>query len=187
MLKKAVILLVLVVLLISVTGFVYNASSDGNQPINWRIAGSVFSGIEVVTNPQTGQTASFTMLNLSAKRAPGKARVEVVGTSVPVAPTDECPQGVDLQLKFDGGFVATFDDLSMLFFKVDESAGALNAFCVFFNPAIPATAEFDYVITGGAGRFAGASGNATVSLTAWDVSPALSAEVGEIVGTIELP
>jgi len=41
---------------------------------------------------------------------------------------------------------------------------------------------FDYVITGGAGRFEGATGHVTVN-----VSPALCAEVGEIVGTIDLP
>lgn len=185
--KKVVSVLVFVVIFAIVTGFVYAKSSGQSQSINWRIAGSIFTGIKVVTNPQTGETAPFTLLNLSAKGAPGNARVEVVGTSIPVAPTSACPDGVNLQLKFDGGFVATFDDLSMLFFTVDDSDGAQNAFCVFFNPATPNTAVFDYVITGGAGRFEGASGSATINLTSWDVSSALSAEVGEIVGTIELP
>ena len=88
--------------------------------------------------------------------------------------------------EYQDDFVATFSDLSMLFFVIDEAPGAKNAQCIDFQG--PNTGVFDYVITGGAGRFEGATGHVTVNVSAaWGVSPALAAEVGEIVGTIDLP
>jgi hypothetical protein len=42
-------------------------------------------------------------------------------------------------------------------------------------------------ITGGAGKYEGASGSAIVTLSSWGVTSVLSAEIGEITGTIEMP
>jgi hypothetical protein len=125
------------------------------------------------------------MLNLSATGSPGAARIEAVGTSQPMGFTGLCPEGTALQLKFDGGFVATFSDQSMLFFAIDDSEDAKNALCI--TPPGPNTGVWDYHVTGGTGRFEGATGHVTVRATAWGISPALSAEAGTIEGTIELP
>jgi hypothetical protein len=120
----------------------------------------------------------------------GKERIELrrIGAPVPVDfPADICPDGTDLDLNaVKVGFVATLCDLSMLFFVIDDHPDAKNALCVDFQG--PNSGVFDYIVSGGAGRFEGATGRFTVSVNAsWDVSEPLSAEVGEIVGTIELP
>jgi len=185
--KIAVLILVLVLLSAALTAAVY-ANTSGSQQINWRIAGPIFSNIEVASG---GATQKYTLLSLTAAGAPGPAQLQVVGTGIPGPITDLCPgltPQTGLQIKFtDGGFVALFPDQSMLYFVVDDSPDAKNALCVTFDPTDANTGILDYVITGGAGRFEGASGNATVTLSSWGVTSVLSAEVGEVTGTIEMP
>jgi hypothetical protein len=155
-------------------------------PINQHIAGSIFGSIEVTTDPAGPVTENRTLLMLHATGAPGESYVEVVGGAIPVAITDACPDGTVMQFKFvNGGIVQTFRDHSLLFYVIDDSVDATNALCIV--PEQPAKGYFDYVITGGAGRFEGASGSATVEVTSWGVTPELSAEVGRLRGVIELP
>ena len=183
--RRWAIVLIFVAVLATLGVVGYAKPEHKSVPVNWKIAGSIFNGIQVTTDPMTGQTAPFGLLSLSAKGSPGAARIEAVGTSVPVAVSDLCPDGTDLQLEFAGGFVATFSDLSMLFFVIDDASDAENALCVDYQG--PATGVFDYLVTGGTDRFEGATGSVTVRVTSWSVGPALSAESGEIVGAIELP
>jgi hypothetical protein len=183
--KKLLIVAVALAAVLATVGFVvYARPQQKSVPVNWEIAGSVFNNIQVVANPGA-DPASFGLLSLSATGSPGAARIEAVGTAQPVGLTGLCPQGTVLQLKFDGGFVATFSDQSMLFFAIDTSDDARNALCVI--PPGPNVGIFDYVVTGGTGRFESATGHVTVDVDAWGVSPALAAEAGTIVGTIELP
>jgi hypothetical protein len=187
--KKLLIVAVVLAVALAALGIAVSADDRNghrgkSRSVNWKIAGSIFNDIQAVPSPGASP-ASFTLLNLSAKGSPGKARIEVVGTSQLVPLSDLCPDGTGLQFEFEGGFVATFSDLSMLFFVIDDALDAKNALCIDFQG--PATGVFDYLVTGGTGRFEGATGRVTVRNTAWGVSPALSAEIGEIVGTIELP
>ena len=183
--KKLLIVAVVLTAVLATVGFaVYGKPQQKSVPVNWEIAGSVFNGIQVVPNPGAA-AVSFGMLNLSAKGSPGAARIEAIGTSQPVGLTNLCPEGTVLQLKFDGGFVATFSDQSMLFFAIDKSDDAQNALCII--PPGPNVGIFDYVVTGGTGRFEGTTGQVTVRVDAWGVSPALAAESGTIEGAIELP
>jgi hypothetical protein len=169
--KKLVLALFLVALVSVVVGLTAFAKPDGKGvEINQEIVGSIFGGIEVASD---GETVQRSLLDLYAKGGPGEANIEGVGT--------------DLELVFvGGGFVETFNDLSMLFYVIDTSPDAENALCVDFQGA-PTTGVFDYVITGGAGRFEGATGSATVKVTSWGVTDDLSAETGTIEGTIQLP
>ena len=183
--KRVFLAISVIVTIFVATGVAFVAGQGGGSvEINQEIAGSIFNGIEVATN--TG-TESRTLLNLSAKGAPGTARVEVVGGVLPAAvPSDLCPEGSDLELTFvSGGIVETFSDHSMLFYVIDDGPDAKNALCIDFQG--PSTGVFDYVITGGAGRFAGATGHATVEVTSWPVTAELSAETGTIRGTVQLP
>jgi hypothetical protein len=185
------LLIVAVVLAVALTALGIAVSADGrggprgkSRRVNWEIAGSVFNGIQAVPN-QGADPASFSLINLSAKGSPGRARIEYVGTAQPGPITDLCPEDTVLQLAATAGFVATFSDQSTLFFAIDDSESAQNALCII--PPGPNVGIFDYVVTGGTGRFEGATGHVTVEVAAWGVSPALAAETGTIVGTIELP
>lgn len=182
--KNLLIGLVILVLALAAVGFTAFANqSDNNVEINQEIAGSIFAGIEVTTDPSNHLTENRTLLNLYAKGAPGAANIEVVGGAIPAAnPSGLC----DLEFTFvDGGFVETFSDHSLLFYVIDESPGADNALCVDFGG--PATGVFDYVITGGAGRFEGATGSAKVEITSWFVTNELTAETGTIHGMVQVP
>jgi hypothetical protein len=188
--KKLWIAIVVLAVVLTTVGIAVSAD-DGDdhkgrtRRVNWRIAGSVFNGIQVIPGPGE-PSASFALINLSAKGSPGKAQIEYVGTAQPIAgDTGLCPEGTVMQLAATSGFVATFPDQSMLFFAIDDSPDAKNVLCI--TPPGPNTGVWDYDVTGGAGRFEGATGHVTVRGTAWAVSPALAAEAGEIVGTIKLP
>lgn len=184
--KKLVVMLLLLGVIALVVGLTAFASDEGKGVvINQQIAGSIFGGIEVTSN---GATVNRSLLNLYARGGPGEANIEAVGGAMPAAePSGLCPDGTDLELKFiDGGFVETFNDLSMLFYAIDTSPDAKNALCVDFQGLN--SGVWDYVITGGTGRFEGATGSATVEVS-WtgNVTAELSAEVGTIQGTIQLP
>jgi len=181
MYKKIAIVLTAVVLLAALSLVVY-ADNDGNEQINWNIAGPIFSDIQNIDSVDGG---SYALLSLSAKGAPGSAEIMAVGTGGLVPVDEQCP-GADLQVKFgNGGFVAVFADQSMLYFTVDESEGAPNANCIHFVGSN--TGEFAYNIVGGTGRYEGASGSVLVETESWGINSVLSAEEGTITGVIELP
>ena len=186
--KKLILVLLVLVLALAAAGFTAYASLDAKGvEVNQQLAGSVFAGIEVTTDPISGTTENRTLLNLYAKGAPGEAHIEVVGGTIPAAvPSGLCPEGTDLELTFvDGGFVETFNDHSSLFYVIDDSPEADNALCVDFEG--PAKGFFDYIIIGGAGRFEGATGSAKVEVTAWFVTNELTAHNGTLRGSLQLP
>lgn len=184
--KKLALTSTLIIVLLAIVGITVVAGQGNNAvAINQQIAGSIFGNIEVTAN---GGTQNVSMLNLYANGAPGAAHIKVVGSAIPAAePSGLCPPQTDLELKFNsGGFVESFNDNSMLFYVIDPDPDARKALCVDFQG--PNSGYFDYLITGGAGRFEGATGNAFVEVTnTWSVTPQLSAEEGTIQGTINLP
>lgn len=186
--KRLLIVIVLMVAVLTAAGITAVAGQGSNVEINQKIVGSIFSGIEVTTGQGNSVTENRALLNLYAKGAPGSANIEAVGGAIPAAVASGlCPAGTNLELTFvDAGFVETFNDHSMLFYAIDNSPDADNALCVHFD-GLPSTGVFDYVITGGTGRFEGAAGSATVEITSWSVTQELSAETGTIRGTVILP
>ncbi len=165
---------------------VYARSARNSVPVNWRIAGQALTNIEV-TDTITGETTPVALVSGVGQGSPGPVQVEGFGTPGPAdAPSGLCPAGTDLELRFsDGGFVATLSDLSTMFFTLDQSPDANNALCIDFEG--PNLGVADYVMTGGSGRFEGATGKVTGRFTIWDVSGLLAGETGEIVGTIYRP
>jgi len=188
--KKFLLIVIVMVVALTAVGIATVASEDNNSiSINQNIAGSIINGIELTTGPPANPvTVVRSLLNLDAKGAPGAARIEVVGGAIPLNELDQCPAGTNLELAFvDGGFVETFSDHSLLFYLLDPSPDANNALCITFGQ--PSVGIFDYVITGGVGRFEGATGNATVEITGYAVTPgfAMSGETGTIRGEVQLP
>ncbi|MEJ2487509.1 MAG: hypothetical protein P8Y68_17435 [Anaerolineales bacterium] len=181
MIKRILIVMTAIALLAALSLVVY-ADNNGNVQINWTIAGPIFSDIQNIDAVDGG---SYALLSLSAKGAPGAAEIMAVGTGGLVPVDEQCP-GADLQVKFgNGGFVATFEDQSMLFFVVDESEEARNANCIHFVG--PNEGAFEYNVVGGSGRFEGATGSVLVETISWGINSVLSAEEGTITGVVELP
>jgi hypothetical protein len=185
--KRLLLVAVLIIMVIAtITISAFNRPERDGVVVNQQIAGSIFNWIEV-TDSVTFTTKNAGLLSLTAKGSPGSANLEVVGSAVPVAtPSGLCPETTDLELTFiDGGIVETFSDQSLLFYVIDNSPEAANALYVDFTG--PNTGIFDYVVTGGAGRFEGATGGSRVEIISWDVTSVLSGETGEINGVIHLP
>lgn len=187
--KKIAVLsvnVVIVLVVISLTAFTGHGRK--NVPVNWHIAGSVVNPVEM-TDMATQSTVPVTLINLSAKGSPGKAQIQVAGTSVPAAsPSGLCPEGTGLELEFEGSFVATFSDLSLLVaaIQIDGDPNTKNALCINFATG-QTKGIFDYAVTGGTGRFEGATGALEVNLDAWPAGAFQAAEDGQITGMIHLP
>jgi hypothetical protein len=157
-------------------------AEQGIIKVNWRIAGTFINGVEV-TDPVTSVSKPHALIHAQAVGSPGKAVIRAVGST-------DSPSGVCLEgqgLVFDlvrNDLVATFSDLSLLAAALDNGSICVNLFTGEVQGVI------HLVVTGGAGRFEGATGNLTIQdFVIRPVSPfaSLSFETGEIVGTIQVP
>ena len=99
--------------------------------------------------------------------------------------TDFMPYGVpgcDLRAELvQESFVETFTDGSMLFFVATSGFNCLDL------ATFAAGGEFVGTITGGTGRFAGATGSWTIEFEAFVVSQFVNAFTATTRGTIEVP
>jgi len=164
------------------------AHAEGKSiPVNWQVAGSIANYLLTMTAPpDPSSTIPHYLISLSAKGPPGPAEITLMGYGFPVDPTGSgCDQ---LIIIFNNEMVARFSDLSLLFAVHDTVNGGylcITAGATSFNTSM--------VITGGTGRFEGATGGFTGTGSGYPVNPdpstdgPLSAETGELTGTINLP
>lgn len=122
------------------------SSQAGAQSFEQQIAGGmgfVDSGVD-----------DLLVGNLMGKGGPGRSNIrsEIAGPLVPEAPTD-CPAGFDFQVPVvRANFVATFQDLSLL------SGRLVSGFVCRNVTSGDGFAFTEGEITGGSGRFEGATG-----------------------------
>ena len=158
-------------------------AQQGTIEVNWRIAGTFISGVEV-TNPVTSVSKPHALIHVQAAGSPGKAVIRALGSGA-ASPSGVCLEGQGLVFELErNDLVATFSDLSLLAAALDNGSVCVNLFTG------EITGEIDLVVTGGTGRFAGATGNLTIQdFVIRPVSPfaSLAFETGEIVGTIQVP
>lgn len=154
----------------------------GSKNVNWQVAGSIANYIMVV-DPSTTQVNPNYLISLSAKGPPGAAEITLMGYGSVVANTDCGPGEMQIQTA-KGDMVARFRDLSLLFASIDETN---PGYLCMDLAAGRSTFVANMLITGGAGRFEGATGTITGTGDGYyfDSGGALAAEVGEITGTIE--
>lgn len=165
-----------------------NANAATPASINWKVSGTVayVTFAYAIDVPPFIQSQNGFLVNAVATGEPENVQFTATGWTGP--PTDntststECdPYPQMASLKND--FVATFADQSMIFATLDPDLGGY----VCLGP-IPA--EFNMIITGGTGRFEGATGQFTGTFNAYPIGPpvsslgALLAETGTIVGEI---
>jgi hypothetical protein len=191
--KKLLILSLSIAVLFVLSASISSVNAgDKSVPVNWQIAGSIANNVQVLINvspdPQNPnfQTIPHFLISLSAKGSPGAAEITLMGYGSVVAPTGSCKVG-ELEIKTAySDMVARFRDLSLLFASYD---GANPGYLCVDLAAGRSIFENNLVITGGTGRFEGASGTITGTGDGYYFASggALAGEVGEMTGTIYLP
>ena len=174
--------LVILSLVLAFTGPPRAEAEQGIIKVNWRFAGTVINSVEV-TEPGTFVSNPNVLIDVQAVGSPGNAVIRALGST-------DSPSGVCLGgqgLVFDlvrNDLIATFSDLSLLAAALDNGSVCVNLITG------EAQGVIHLVVTGGTGRFVGATGNLTIQdFVIRPVSPfaSLALETGEIVGTIQVP
>jgi hypothetical protein len=196
--KKLLVLLLCISVCLVLSAYISPVNAgDKGVVINWQIAGTIVQFIDISkpTSELPEYIGPHSMINLSAKGSPGPAKITLLSRSVPSSNVDGCPSAYQFaKLIFDkNDFIATFPDQSLLFATLGENDGEeFGLLC------IGATGTYFSVrekITGGTGRFEGASGEFTGTGYGYFIDPAippagsdnaLVGENGTITGSIDL-
>ncbi|MDH3614410.1 MAG: hypothetical protein OES10_14170 [Gammaproteobacteria bacterium] len=140
-----------------------------------------FSGVSHPTMVDTnGDEAFASTFSFQLKGSPGKATIQSVGEFTAFAPGD-CPDGGLRSDLIQQSFVETFKDLSMLFFVTTTGHTCFNL------STFEIGGELSGIITGGTGRFEGATGSWTTKFEAFLVGQTVTATIGTTKGTIHVP
>jgi len=151
---------------------------QGKTRINWEVSGTIV-GVQVESPSPTGYSGSGLLIDAFLKGAPGKAQFRVLAAST--SPPEDIPECFGFGQYFDfDDMVITFEDLSMIFAKMDPDLRGWS--CFTGEPAVA-----NMVITGGTGRYKDAQGQYQGIFEGFGIgdSGALVAETGTIKGWIE--
>jgi hypothetical protein len=144
------------------------AGGKKSKKVNWRIAGTIVQliniNVPIIPPPDPPVPPFFksvgmhSLINLSAKGSPGPAKITLLSRAVPAGDVEGCPSDYQFsKLIFDkNDFVAIFPDQSLLFTTLGENDGEeFGLLCIGFTGTFFAVRQN---VTGGTGRFEGASG-----------------------------
>ena len=153
------------------------AAQSDEMTINQR-----FSGVSHPTMVDTNDDGAFaSVVSFRLKGSPGIATSQAFGEFTAFAPGNDCPAGAVQSDLVQQSFIETFSDLSMIFFVTTAGHNC-------FNPStLEIGGDLAGIITGGTGRFEGATGSWTVEFEAFLASPSVTAFVGTIKGIVEVP
>ena len=174
--SKRILIVVVAVVAVVATGIATETAYGGNIPIHWKVSGTIAN---VIFYPSTNPTASQPGLLIQAavKGSPGNGQFTITSVANQPGYVPEC-NGPG-QTFAHNDMVITLDSHSMIFAK-------LQAGWVCFNPDYTVSAEAHMIITGGTGKYEGASGHFMGTFEGQSVGTSgfLSAETGTIVGEI---
>jgi len=176
--KRILIVVILLIAVFATTIVADNAYSE-SIPVNWRVAGTV---VPIPIPGAAPDAQSAIMIQAFVKGAPGKAQFTVISTPSDFNPNHpECGGGPGQNFS-PNDMVITFEDLSMIFAKLDDTQGGWVCFGL-----DGLTAVANMVVDGGTGKYEGASGYFKGEFEGNQVgdSGLLSAETGTIVGHID--
>lgn len=174
-------------------------AGDNGVKVNWQIVGTIVQTIPVYNPTDQTLIGNHSLINLSAQGSPGPAKITLLSMSGPNPDSISLKcEGWDMGIEpiayfIKNDMVAVFPDQSFLFASIDTGGGIL---C----PNIYGTGTYftiEMSITGGTGRFEGASGNLTGEGYGYWVAPpfgdppnsdlTLLGDYGTITGDIEFP
>ena len=158
----------------------------GDIKIKWKMAGTLIQGVELAdpSLPPPGGTITAVLLHLKAVGSPGPADLWALAqTSNPQPGGCVAPVGLGLLLDFDfDDVVITFNDLSQIYLGLDT-----GTVCVDLGTGA-SVGEVDFDITGGSGKYEGATGDLSLSTVVVPLSGSLSSVINEeATGTIHTP
>lgn len=159
------------------TGVAFDTAYGGSIPIKWKVSGTITNTfVYSVMAPTTPVPAL--MIQAVVKGAPGNGHFTI--TSVGNAPGYVPACGGVGQTFFSNDMAVILDDLSMIFARLDAGWAC-------FNNDGTVSAEAHMIVTGGAGKYEGASGYFEGNFSGRPVGTSgfLSAETGIIEGEID--
>ena len=184
---KKLLILSLCISVLFVFSALISPVNAGSKNVNWKVAGSIANYVGVVTSFSPFTITPHYLISVSAKGPPGNAEITLMGVGVPAGPDPACNEDEVRINILQNEMVARFSDLSLLF--------AIHAPDSYLCSTEEGTTTFNInmVVSGGTGRFEGATGNFTGTGFGYPLNPdpntngPLSAETAEIIGTIYLP
>ena len=200
--KKLLILSLSIAMLFAITVSITGCSSSGDAiaqvnslDVDWQIAGTIVQQI-AISDPADGTLIGpHSLINLSAQEDPvgdlGPADITLLSQIAAPGTTGTtltCELGYFPIGEFEqNDFIALFPDQDFLFASIDTAAGGGGILCL--DAATFGTTYFivKMNITGGKGRFDGATGNLTGEGYGYPANPisTLGGENGKLIGTIE--
>ena len=198
--KKILILSLSMAMLIVITGCHSDSAAvaQGNEDVDWQIVGSIVQLLNVESLFFGPSEQGRSLINISAEGLPDDAKITLLSISEPCvdAPPFPCEEGYVPGACFTkNDMIAIFPDQTLLFASIHSEGGVL---CLKFNPDTQLPEDGTYFkvrmnITGGTGKYDGASGVLTGEGHGYfiqnppDNDLTLVGENGRITGTIELP
>jgi len=202
--KKLLILSLSIAMLFAITVSITGCSSSGDAiaqvnslDVDWQIAGTIVQQI-AISDPADGTLIGpHSLINLSAQEDPvgdlGPADITLLSQIAAPGTTGTtltCEPGYFPIGEFEqNDFIALFPDQDFLFASIDTAAGGGGILCL--DEVTFGTTYFivKMIITGGKGRFDGATGNFTgegYSYLSFSSAGTLVGENGTLTGTIHL-
>jgi len=177
--SKRILIVIVAVAAVVATGMATDTAYGGNIPIHWKVSGTIANVHFYLSTPTTNPLDAIPglLIQASVKGSPGNGQFTITSVANPPTYLPEC-NGPGLTFAHND-MVITLDSLSMIFAK-------LHAGWLCFNADSTVSAEAHMIITGGTGKYEGASGYFTGNFEGQSVGTSgfLSAETGTIVGEI---
>ncbi len=175
--SKRIPTVVAILVAVVATGLAVSTASGASIPIRWKVSGTIAN---VLFYPSTNPSAVQPGLVIQAVVTGAPGNGQFILTSVGNSPgyLEEC--GGPGQTFAHNDMVVTLDELSMIFAKLQTGWACFNA-----DGTI--SAEAHMIITGGKGRYEGASGYFEGHFLGQPVGTSgfLAAETGRIEGRID--
>lgn len=184
--SKRVLIIVVAAALALAGGVAGNSAYGGSTPVNWTVAGTIVNVLvpDFTAVPPAPPFKPGFLIHAFIKGAPGNAQFTVLGfPGIPSGSLGQCGGGPG-QLFSPNDMVIMFADLSMIFAEEAEEGGWV---CFPSPVGDPVTAVSNMTVTGGTGRFEGATGEFVGEFVSFPVgdSGAVIAETGTIKGWID--
>ncbi len=166
---------------VTCVAMLWAASTEAETiPVKWKKSGTLINQVQM-GNPDGSPADPAVLIFGKAVGAPGPADIQVVSRLGTPEWSLDCFDGAG-GLKFPmvtNDFAATLVDMSMI------TATLADGYVCMDKISGTTHAEFDLVVTGGTGRFKGASGDLLVVVDTIPVGNHMSVETGTIMGSIE--